>query len=145
MVMPTAAYKETELGQLPREWDVLRLEDVAEFSRKPRNLTVDASTSIPFIPMELISDSSPRLLGWEPRTFGDISSGSFVRKGDVIIAKITPSFENGKQALLDDLPTEGLFQNLDFGVGISRQLAASPARREVLPWRNPSCRTSCGN
>jgi len=128
MVMPTAAYKETELGQLPREWDVLRLEDVTEFSRKPRNLTVDASTSIPFIPMELISDSSPRLLGWEPRTFGDVSSGSFVRKGDVIIAKITPSFENGKQALLDDLPTE-------FGYATTEVWALHPdEKKRVISW-----------
>jgi len=28
-----------------------------------------------------------------------------------------------------------VFQNLDFGVGMSRQLGASPARREALPLR----------
>ena len=33
-----------------------------------------------------------------------ITSGTYFERGDVLVAKITPSFENGKQALIFDLP-----------------------------------------
>jgi type I restriction enzyme S subunit len=33
-----------------------------------------------------------------------ITSGTYFERGDVLVAKITPSFENGKQALIVDLP-----------------------------------------
>ena len=35
----------------------------------------------------------------------DIRSGTYFERGDILIAKITPSFENGKQALVTGLPT----------------------------------------
>ena len=31
---------------------------------------------------------------------------TYFRRGDVLVAKITPCFENGKGACLDSLPTE---------------------------------------
>jgi len=38
-----------------------------------------------------------------------ISSGTFVLKGDLIVAKITPSFENGKQGIVDNIPFEFVY------------------------------------
>lgn len=38
------------------------------------------------------------------RTPDQIASGAYFERGDILIAKITPSFENGKQALALDLP-----------------------------------------
>ena len=35
----------------------------------------------------------------------EISSGTYVEKGDLLVSKITPSFENGKQAIVEDIPT----------------------------------------
>ena len=35
----------------------------------------------------------------------EIKSGTYFERGDILIAKITPSFENGKQALATELPT----------------------------------------
>ena len=34
-----------------------------------------------------------------------IKSGTYFERGDILVAKITPSFENGKQALTTTLPT----------------------------------------
>lgn len=97
------SFKMTELGHLPEEWRVVHLGDVFEFSRKPRGVLRE-DTEIPFIPMEHISDNSSRINGWQLKNVSEISSGTFVLKNDLVIAKITPSFENGKQAILDNLP-----------------------------------------
>ena len=40
------------------------------------------------------------------RTPGEIRSGTYFERGDILVAKITPSFENGKQALTTTLPSE---------------------------------------
>jgi len=36
-----------------------------------------------------------------PRPLAKLGSGTYVENGDLMVAKITPSFENGKQAILD--------------------------------------------
>ncbi len=35
----------------------------------------------------------------------ELTSGTYFELGDVLLAKITPSFENGKQGIIEDLPT----------------------------------------
>ena len=118
-------FKMTELGPLPEEWEVVRLGDVFEFSRKLRNLEVNDDDLIPFIPMESISEESQSIKSWEQKKYSEISSGSFVFKNDIIIAKITPSFENGKQAILDGLP-------MDFGYATTEIWALHPKNEQVI-------------
>lgn len=47
---------------------------------------------------------------YEPRydvkPVGQLTSGTYFERGDLLIAKITPSFENGKQALASNLPAK---------------------------------------
>jgi len=118
-------FKMTELGPLPKEWEVVRVGDVFEFSRKPRNLQVSKDDLIPFIPMESISEESQSIKSWQQRKYSEISSGSFVFKNDIIIAKITPSFENEKQAILDNLP-------MDFGYATTEIWALHPKDKQAI-------------
>lgn len=74
-----------------------------EVTRKPRGLVVSSLPTIPFAAMEAIPDGG----AFEP-TYTDkapelITSGTYFERGDLLIAKITPSFENGKQALTTSL------------------------------------------
>ncbi len=117
--------KEIEVGMIPEEWKVVRLGEVCEFSRKPRNLELNDDDLIPFIPMESISKESQSIKSWEQKQYSEISSGSFVFKNDIIIAKITPSFENGKQAILDSLP-------MDFGYATTEIWALHPKNEQVI-------------
>ncbi|MHA1401383.1 MAG: restriction endonuclease subunit S [Candidatus Heimdallarchaeaceae archaeon] len=98
--------KETEIGLVPEEWNVVKVNDVYEFSRKPKDLIISDEERIPFIPMEYISEENEIVDNWELKNKNEIKSGSFAFKDDLIIAKITPSFENGKQAILTNLPTQ---------------------------------------
>ena len=53
----------------------------------------------------------------EVRPISDLRNGlTYFRQGDVIVAKITPCFENGKGACLENLPTALGFGSTEFHV-----------------------------
>ncbi len=86
-----------------RHWT--RVGDHYEITRKPRGLRAADHETVPFVPMEAI----PQGGHYEPRYYAkpgpQIASGTYFERGDLLIAKITPSFENGKQAWAKGLPT----------------------------------------
>jgi len=88
--------KETEIGLVPESWDVASIGDMYEFTKKPRGLNIQ--TPVPFIPMELVPFSEMKIENYELRD--KVSSGTYVENGDLLLAKITPSFENGKQGFV---------------------------------------------
>jgi type I restriction enzyme S subunit len=100
------ALKETAIGTIPEDWEVVKLIDAFEFSRKPRDLSISKDDLIPFIPMEYIPDEKIFVNKYDSKKIEEIGSGTFFLKGDLLVAKITPSFENGKQCLVRELPTD---------------------------------------
>ena len=76
-----------------RNW--ARVGDFFEVTRKPRNLDISSFDTVPFATMESIpqgGDFEPRYSYKAP---GSITSGTYFERGDILVAKITPSFENG--------------------------------------------------
>lgn len=96
--------KMTEIGPLPESWEVVELKQLYTFTKKPIGKTLP--TPIPFIPMEKIPIGEIELNDFEFRE--KVGSGTYVEKGNLLLAKITPSFENGKQAILD-IPFDAAF------------------------------------
>jgi type I restriction enzyme S subunit len=92
-------YSETELGSLPEDWSVASLDEVAVFTRKPRSLKIADSASVAFIPMEGVPANGTLDCEFVLRPGNTISSGTYCEPGDVLLAKITPSLENGKQGI----------------------------------------------
>jgi type I restriction enzyme S subunit len=86
-----------------RHWT--RVGDVYEVTRKPRGLDTSAHETIPFVPMEAIPQGGEFKPRYAEKPLKAITSGTYFERGDILIAKITPSFENGKQAFVEDLPT----------------------------------------
>ena len=86
-----------------RRW--LRLGDVYEVTKKPRGLDAASLPTVPFATMDAIPQGGAYAPDYTLRMPGQIRSGTYFERGDVLIAKITPSFENGKQALTTALPT----------------------------------------
>ena len=78
-----------------------------------------------FLPMERISVSGDVDCS-EKRPISEIKDGfTYFRKNDVVLAKITPCFENGKGACLTRLTSE-------FGFGTT-ELIVLRAKRTLLP------------
>jgi len=95
--------QETEIGPLPAHWRVVRLGEVAEFG-KNRTMQKPKASLIPFMPMSLLPEDTIYISQWEMRRDKEIRSGIPIQNGDFLLAKITPSFENGKQGIVKDIP-----------------------------------------
>jgi len=92
--------------ELPATWCWTRLLDIGEIS--PRN-DVSDDNSASFIPMSGFSEFHMVALAPEAEKWGNIKKGfTHFRNGDVVVAKITPCFENGKAAVI---------KGLDHGIG----------------------------
>ncbi len=120
-LQPYPAYKPSSidwLGDIPVHWDVRRLKQVASLnpSRTEARATLTDLTPVVFLPMEKVGtdwciDES------EIRTAHEVRNGfTYFKRGDVIVAKITPCFENGKGAFLGILRTEVGFGSTEFHV-----------------------------
>lgn len=86
---------------LPEGWRWSRLLDLGEIN--PRN-DAEEDHSATFVPMAAVSEKHGQLLGGEVTRWGAISKGyTHFANGDVLLAKITPCFENGKAAKVTGL------------------------------------------
>ena len=92
-------------GEATSHWRRVTLGEIVTFTQKPRKLKYSDAESIPFVPMELIPIGIIDFDSYILRTPGEISSGTYFEPGDILLAKITPSFENGKQGIIRELPT----------------------------------------
>jgi len=85
-----------------RQW--IRIGDAYQVTRKPRKLALPAL--VPFVPMERLPQGGGYDFAFEMRPSERLTSGTYFEHGDVLVAKITPSFENGKRALASNFPYE---------------------------------------
>ena len=89
----------------PEHWKMVRFGEVVTFTKKPRDLRYSEYDEVPFLPMDLIPIGKLSSEKFILKTNEELSSGTYFEPGDVLLAKITPSFENGKQCIIEDLPT----------------------------------------
>lgn len=95
-------YKKTRVGWIPEEWTISKFRDIVKIN--PPKVTPCSKTSIvKFISMADISNSA-NIMKIHESVYYEVSKGysSFV-ENDILIAKITPCFENGKGALVENL------------------------------------------
>ena len=93
---------ETTDLNLPPDWELCRISDAYDFTKKPRGLDIKKNGNIiPFFKMEQIPLGKIWVSEFTPKTTDMLGSGTYVENGDVMVAKITPSFENGKQAIVN--------------------------------------------
>ena len=97
--------KQTEIGEIPESWETTRLAEAAIFTKKPRDLRYSEYNEIPFVPMELIPIAKLSSEEFILKANDELKSGTYFETGDILLPKITPSFENGKQCIIEELPT----------------------------------------
>lgn len=106
------------LGDVPAHWKCYKLKRIARFNPSKAELgnNVDMSTMVVFLPMEMVSVDG-KIDCTEKRGVSEIWNGfTYFKRGDVVVAKITPCFENGKGAYLDHLESEFGFGTTEFVV-----------------------------
>jgi type I restriction enzyme S subunit len=90
--------KQTSIAELPEGWEVVRLSDTAEIRG---NKSINGFDKVAFIPMEAVPDAGISV-DFEVRPMKDVKSFTYCESGDILLAKITPSLENGKQGIVPD-------------------------------------------
>ena len=80
-----------------KKWDIHKLEEIIQFN--PRE-TIKKGTIAKKIALEKITPFSKKIRGFEVIEY---KSGTKFRNGDTLVARITPSLENGKTAQVDIL------------------------------------------
>lgn len=104
------------LGEIPAEWKVLPLKRICRANASIADIvkTKDDSELVTFLPMENVTETGEIDCSVKKK-IAEVRTGfSSFAKGDVVVAKITPCFENGKGACLDDLDTDIGFGTTEF-------------------------------
>ena len=109
------------------EWDNFKLGDICNFNpQKSEVKQLAPSTQLSFVPMAIMNQNEMYFSPQEEKTLKDTYSGyTYFKDGDVLLAKVTPCFENGKA---------GIAKNLKNGIGFgSSELYVLRPKSCVLP------------
>ena len=100
---PYPAYRDSGvewLGEIPQDWELFRLRFVVKTSVTKKEVReLDPETKVSFVPMEAVGEYGGLDLDATKPLSEVVDGYTYFRNGDVIVAKITPCFENGKGAL----------------------------------------------
>lgn len=91
------------MSELPQGWALACISDLADINPKQ-----DFDDHLPagFVPMSHAPTNFRDKLRFEERNWGEIKKAyTNFKDGDVIFAKVTPCFENGKAALVEEMPS----------------------------------------
>ncbi|SHN24173.1 type I restriction enzyme, S subunit [Pseudomonas asturiensis] len=111
---------------LPSTWKWSRLLDIGEIN--PRNEAADDQLAA-FVPMSGIPLLHKGSVVAQQRRWGEIKKGyTHFANDDVVLAKITPCFENGKAAVITSLPADS-----GIGAGTTELQVFRPIHAGILP------------
>ncbi len=90
------------VNDLPQGWALTTLAEITDFNPK---LQLDDSLEVGFVPMSHAPTNFRDKLRFDPRPWAEVRKAyTHFADGDVIFAKVTPCFENGKAAVVSALP-----------------------------------------
>ncbi len=96
-------FKETEIGRIPKEWQVVKLGDVVRVRTKSKTKKVKDIAVITMEDIPAYGEGNIAKYRMIPKD--KVKASVYYESGDLLLAKITPSFENGKQAIIPDVPS----------------------------------------
>lgn len=117
---PYPAYKDSGvewLGEIPDHWRLGKLKFVAAINPSKNGMHDKYSSDLAtFLPMEKVGEDGTFQTDVK-KPISELWSGfTYFEENDVILAKITPCFENGKGAHLNSLGTDVGFGSTEFHV-----------------------------
>ncbi|GIW56740.1 MAG: type I restriction-modification enzyme, S subunit [Nitrospiraceae bacterium] len=107
------------LNTLPAEWKVLPVSEACAFTAKPRSLDFGKYQELAFVPMDLIPTGRLHFSNFILKSPSEVTSGTYFEEGDLLVSKITPCFENGKQGIAHAIPN-------GFGIATTEVIPLKP-------------------
>jgi len=100
----------------PSSWEQKRLRFALKMNPSKGEIDLEHSDLVSFVPMDAVGEYGGIRLS-EEKELGEIGSGyTYFRDDDVVVAKITPCFENGKGALAKGLSNKTAFGTTELHV-----------------------------
>ena len=98
------------IAEIPKEWEIKRIKYVAEFEPKCNMNELNNDSIVTYLPMECLKNG---YFEKRERNLGDLpTSLTHFEENDIVMAKVTPCFENGNIAIMQKLQS-------GFGLGSS--------------------------
>jgi len=89
---------------LPEGWEWKDMPEVCLINPKRPRIQRDDKNPTSFIPMQAVDDRTGTIIDLQIRPYGEVKRGyTYFEENDVLMAKITPSMENGKAAIARNL------------------------------------------
>jgi restriction endonuclease S subunit len=100
------------------EWPLERLEEISEINPKKSIIAnLSGDTLVSFVPMADLSQNEMDFIPKQRKTLKDVvGSYTYFQNNDVLIARVTPCFENGKAGLASNLENDIGFGSSEFTV-----------------------------
>jgi len=109
------------------KWPMVELGEVSEINPKKSEIAeIKKSTTVSFVPMEDIGIKEMYIKPKKEKSIEEVYKGyTYFKENDLLVAKVTPCFENGKS---------GIAINLKNGIGFgSSELHVIRASEKILP------------
>ncbi|MCP4350495.1 MAG: hypothetical protein GY795_33920 [Desulfobacterales bacterium] len=109
------------IEEIPEGWNVRKLKYGVTVNPAKDDIDKNSNELVVFLPMEKVTEDGEIDCSIK-KPISDLYNGyTFFQKNDVIVAKITPCFENGKSAILNNLETKFGFGSTEFHVLRAKQ------------------------
>lgn len=111
-------------------WEIKKLGEVADISPSKaelKNIALSSSDDVSFLPMEDLTIGKTYVEPQKVKQLSEVEgSYTYFKEGDILLAKVTPCFENGKLAIAKNL-SNGV------GFGSSEYIVVRSKMQDVLP------------
>lgn len=106
-----------ELNPAGKNWQIKKLKEVCEINPSKKEIAkLPEDRIVSFLAMADVSENA-EIINQQERKLGEVKNGfTFFIDGDVLVAKITPCFENGKGAFVENMKNGVGFGSTEFHV-----------------------------
>ena len=109
-------------------WPLVKLGDISEFNpQKQEAKKIPKNRAISFLPMADMTANQIYFSAKKEKPLGEVYAAyTYFAEGDVLLARVTPCFENGKSGIAKNLKN-------NIGFGSSEFFVYRPDKKKVLP------------
>jgi type I restriction enzyme M protein len=115
--------------EIDKDWEIFAFADICEINPKKSEInTLDDDTQVSFVPMADLNENQIDFIPNQIKLLSEVYKGyTYFKENDVLLAKVTPCFENGKA---------GIAKNLINGIGFgsSEYYVFRPNEKILSTW-----------
>ena len=101
VILTRPRYKMTEIGEIPEEWDLKPFSEILQIRKRKNRVKLEKLYTIP---MDLIPENGT-YCEYRAIESNEVIPPTYCESGDILLPKITPSVENGKQGIVPNIPS----------------------------------------